>query len=362
MTLAAAVSAVAACSSSSSNNSGVSIQQACSDVAQARCNQRSECSLPQGTTGTGFNVLENYGDMTTCLAREALACQNGLSAPQTGNSPATVEKCVVAFSSYTCADFFDNQPPSACTPTGPLATGATCTFNGQCASGFCNGRKDSACGTCGPPPKIGDDCSTSTCVRGARCVASDSICAAVVIQDGICDETHPCERGLSCLRASASATTGTCEPASAQVGVSCGGTIPGTDGGLMPGCDSTRGLYCGGPRGAKTCMPVGYAGTTTAADGGITAADGGAAGPTPAGTTCGQLPDGTRVGCAAGTCMTSTGVATGSDMGTCQPFAGDGQPCDTMLGPGCMSPARCVTTSGTAGTCVVPTASMCPAM
>jgi hypothetical protein len=343
--------AALACSSSS-GSSGVTIEQACAAVAQARCDLRSTCSLPEGAPGTGFTVLESYGDMATCVARETLACQNALSAPETGNSPAAVQKCVLAFAGYTCQELVDNLPPASCAPTGPRATGSACTFNGQCATGFCNGTKDSACGTCGPPPTVGGDCSTSACARGFRCLGSTSTCAAVVIADGVCDDTHPCERGLSCVRDGDTAATGTCEAAGTRVGVACGGT--------MPGCDPTRGLTCAGPGGARTCTRIGYGGTTAGPDGGVTASDAGAAGPTPAGAPCGRLPDGTRVGCVAGTCFTATGVATGSELGTCQPLAADGEACDTALGPGCMAPARCVTTGETAGTCVIPTAAMCP--
>ncbi len=353
MSAVTAMVSIAAIGCSSSSSSGVSVDQACSDIAQARCNLRSECSLPDGADGPGFSLLENYGDLPTCLMRETQACKNGLAAPQTGQNPGAVEMCVVAFASYTCVDFFNNLPPTPCTPTGPRADGATCTFNAQCSSGFCNGTKDSACGTCGAAPATDEDCSTSTCSRGDRCLGATSTCAAVVTSNGICDETHPCDRGLSCVGSNAkTGTTGTCETAGTRVGVPCGGT--------MPGCDPTRGLYCGGPSGAKTCLRIGYAGTTAGPDGGVTAADGGASGPTPAGTACGQLADGTRVGCVAGACYTATGVATGSDTGACQPFAADGAACDTMLGPGCMQPASCVTSSGTAGTCVIPVASMCP--
>jgi hypothetical protein len=138
----------------------------------------------------------------------------------------------------------------------------------------------------------------------------------------------------------------------------------------MPGCDGTRGLFCGGPNGAKTCMRViypGYNGSVSADGGGTTATDGGGAGtataPTPTGTACGLLADGSRVGCVAGNCYTATGTATGSDQGTCKPFAVDGAPCDTAVGPGCMFPARCVGggagDGGTAGSCVVPVATLC---
>ena len=353
--VAAALALLPTAGCSSGNSSSITIAQACADVAMARCNLRSQCTLPDGVVGVGANVLETYGDMPTCLQREALACTNGLSAPQTGNNPAAVETCIAKFSSYSCMDFFDNLPPMDCTPLGARADGATCTFNAQCQSGFCNGIKNAVCGTCGAPPAEGDDCSDSACTRGDRCLGATSTCATVVSSNGMCDGTHPCDRGLSCVGSDAKTMTpGTCETAGTRVGLACGGS--------MPGCDATRALTCQGPSGAKTCTPTGYGGTTSGPDGGITAAsDGGAPDPTPTGTACGALPDGTRVGCVAGDCYTDSGRASGSDLGTCKPFAADGEACDATVGPGCMAPARCVVSAGsTAGTCVVPVGSMCP--
>ncbi len=339
----------------SSHSSSVSVAQACADLAMARCNLRSLCSLPDGFTGLGASVLENYGDLPTCLAREALACENGLSAPQTGNTPQAVESCVARFSSFSCMDFFDDLPPADCTPLGPRADGAACTFNAQCQSGYCNGTKGAVCGTCGPPPAEGDDCSTSACLRGDRCLGATSTCAAVVSSNGTCDESHPCDRGLTCVGSSANTmTAGTCQTAGTRAGVACGGSLPG--------CDGTRSLSCRGPNGAKTCAPVSFSGTVSGPDGGLTASDAGAAaGASPAGSPCGQLPDGARVGCVAGGCYTDTGPAGSADLGTCKPFAPDGDACDSAAGPGCMPPARCVTGGdSTAGTCVVPQASLCP--
>jgi hypothetical protein len=111
----------------------------------------------------------------------------------------------------------------------------------------------------------------------------------------------------------------------------------------------------------------GYNGSVSADGGAAIATDGGGSdagtAPTPAGIACGLLADGSRVGCVAGNCYTATGMATGSDQGTCKPFAVDGAPCDTTVGPGCMLPARCVIAGagdgGTVGSCVVPVATMC---
>jgi hypothetical protein len=355
--------AVAGCGKVS--NSAASIASACQTVAEARCSQQSSCSLPDGTTGVGFSLLDNYGDRATCIGRQVLACTNGLNAPQTGNSPAKVQMCAMDLPSLSCADFFDNTPPADCAPTGPRQNGASCTFAGQCASGYCGGTKATICGTCADPPVAGADCTATTCDHGQRCVGATTLCETVVALNGTCDSGHPCDRGLTCVGENAAQMiSGTCETAGARVGVPCGGT--------MPGCDPTQGLYCAGPAGAKTCMQViypGYNGTLVAgADGGAAmgtdagvASDAGVA-TTPPGTPCGVLADGSHVGCVAGNCYTATGLATGQDQGSCKPLANDGQSCDLTVGPACMPPARCVVAAegGTSGTCIVPSATSCP--
>jgi hypothetical protein len=347
----------------SSSSSGTSIATACAEVAETRCNEASECSLGDDDPGIGFGILASYGDRATCVARQTLNCTNALNAPDNGNNPTQIGQCVAALVGYSCALYFDNQPPAACTPTGPRASGAPCTFNGQCMSGTCNGTKTSVCGTCGAAPAADDDCSDSTCVNGDRCVSATTECQIPLASGGVCDSGHPCDRGLSCIgQNDKTGATGICQTASTQVGAACGGTT-------LPGCDATRGLYCGGSTGAKTCMRIIYPGYngTVGTDAGATESDaatpdGGVASPTPAGTLCGLFADGTRSGCVAGECYTATGVATGSDFGTCKPFSPDNGVCDTSVGPGCMFPARCVVAGdgGTAGSCVVPVATMCP--
>jgi hypothetical protein len=321
-------------SGSSSGDGGptVSADQACADLATARCGQRSMCSSHAGQAGPGANLVRTYGDMPTCITREALACKNGLAAPQTGNSPALVEQCIGDFATYSCQDFFDNNPPTHCAATGARAGGATCVFNGQCQSGYCQGTKNAVCGTCADPPQPGADCSVSTCWHNQSCQAASMTCAAVVSMNGACNASMPCDNGLACVGSSSTAN-GTCQPAAASVGATCGGT--------MPGCDGTLGLYCAGAAGSKTCTAITFVGD---------------------GQPCGALASGMRVGCSAGECYTSTGVAASTDMGTCKAWVDAPNTCDTVLGPGCLAPARCIVTGdgGSAGTCVIPTADMCP--
>jgi hypothetical protein len=313
----------------SGSGGAISADQACADVASARCTQRSMCSMHARATGPGANLVRTYGDMQTCVARETLACKNGLAAPQTGNSPNEVEKCVAAFPTYSCQSYFDNDPPTDCAVTGARANGATCTFNGQCSSGFCQGTKNSVCGTCADPPQPGADCSVSACWHNQNCLASSMTCAAVVSMNGACNAAMPCDNALSCVGSSSTAT-GTCQPAGATVGAACGGT--------MPGCDGTLGLYC--VSSTRMCAALAFVGD---------------------GQPCGLLADGTRAACIAGECYTATGTAGSSDVGTCKASVDAASACDTVLGPSCLAPAKCVLTGGgSAGTCVVPTADMCP--
>jgi hypothetical protein len=314
--------------------SGPDSGQACMDVAAARCNQRSACSLLSGDTGPGASVKHVYGDMATCVRREALICQNGLAAPQTGNSPAKVELCVSEIPTQSCQEYFDNNPPSDCAITGARAGGATCTFNGQCQSGYCRGLKNSVCGACADPPGPGADCADSICWHGQRCIATTMTCAAVVSLNGACDAANPCDSGLACTGTTATAM-GTCQPAGATTGVPCGAT--------NAACDNALGLYCAGPIGAKTCTEMTFVGD---------------------GMPCGALADGTRAECIAGDCYAATGLAGIGAMGTCRAAALEtaaNPQCDTVLGPGCLPPARCVVSgSDSSGTCVVPTAAACP--
>ncbi len=306
-------------------DSGPSIAQACSDIAQAQCAKRASCS-------SGANITRAFGTMDSCVARETLSCMNGLAAPQTGNSAALVEQCVAAFANYSCADFFNNNPPAVCAPTGQRATGAPCAFNGQCASGYCSDLKNASCGTCATAPSRGASCTSSNCGHNQACVTATEMCQIYGALNAQCDANDPCGDGLTCVGAVASTSTpGTCQAAGAVAGTACGGT--------MPGCDGTLGLFCGGSSGAKTCMTITYVSD---------------------GMPCGALSSTMCAECITGGCYTATGLAASGEMGTCKADAADNAACDTVLGPGCLAPARCVTSGdASAGTCVVPNGPMC---
>jgi len=322
----AATVLLAAIAAAACGKATITADEACSDLATVGC-------MKQATCTNGFGTGRVYGDMTTCLARQKESCLNALAAPAQGNSPALVEKCVADYATYSCSDFGDNNPPADCAPVGARALDGACTFNGQCASGFCAKTKDTVCGTCAPAPAAGDSCAASNCGHDEICVTdtSGSLCQIRGTLNSTCSNANPCGTGLSCVGSTATAS-GTCQNALTTVGAACGGT--------MPGCDNNIGLHCDGPAGTgKTCMTTALVGD---------------------GMPCGTMGDGSFVQCQQGDCYTATGLITGGQQGTCKADASDGAACDTNLGPGCTPPARCITTSGTtAGTCTIPLGSTC---
>jgi hypothetical protein len=322
----------------------VSGAQACADVAQAQCSRRQACTNTAATaTGlpldpNGVFIMTTYGDMATCVSRVKMACENNLAAPDTGTSPAQMERCATEYATWSCVDLFDNaaNPPPDCAPLGKRANGAACAFAGQCASRFCSNTKNAICGICDDQPVDGTSCATSGCAPGQECKTEstgDMLCLdRLGGGDSTCTSDFPCQAFSSCVGASASDPTkmGVCTLTNTSVGAICGST--------NPTCENNLGLACVGLAGAKTCQPIAYV---------------------QAGEACGTLADGSRAECADGDCFTASGPAAATDLGTCVAQATDGTACDTQLGPLCLSPARCVYTAGTVGICTVPLASVC---
>jgi hypothetical protein len=307
-----------------STSPGTSIAKACADLAAARCNKRSVCS-------GAIDITRVYGSMDVCLARETLSCTIGLNAPSTGNTPDLVEKCVAAFPNFTCADFFNNNPPADCIVSGPKAANAACAFGGQCASSYCNNNKTSNCGSCGAAPAVSSSCLHSNCARQQICVARIETCVTPAALNGACDNNaQPCGPDLACVGNTGGAM-GTCKtPLAASAACSQ----------MLGLCDGTTGYACQGATGSRTCTAISYGGD---------------------GADCGSLANGVFAGCASGgACYTATGLAMAGEAGKCKAAAADNAACDIALGPPCLAPSRCIVgDGGTAGVCTVPSGSTC---
>jgi hypothetical protein len=324
-------------------SSGDSADQACAVLAKAQCQRRQACTnTALAIYSDGVFVLNTYGDMTTCLERQQQACIDNATAPGTGTSPAQLEKCASEYPSWSCTDLFDGNanPPPDCAPAGKLANGQTCALAGQCASRFCSETKNASCGVCADEPIDGASCLTSGCAPGQACKIESAQSASVplcrdrlAIGDTTCTTDIPCQAFSTCVGASADVTkTGACTATALSLDAACGGT--------GPACEGNLGLACLGAVGAKTCQQVAYVRAPAA---------------------CGTLPDNSRAECISADCFTAMGPAAVTDTNaTCVAQAADGAACDTQIGPLCLAPARCVTGVGaTAGTCVVPIATLC---
>jgi hypothetical protein len=135
------------------------------------------------------------------------------------------------------------------------------------------------------------------------------------------------------------ATSGTCQAQGQKVGASCD---PSHE--TAADCDSTLELYCDAVKANKTfhtCLQAAKAGP---------------------GKPCGTV-NGVYTQCTgASVCekLASTGDA--GTTSVCVARAADGASCDTVTGPACMAPARCIGTQldgGTSGKCTLPDTTPC---
>jgi hypothetical protein len=290
-------------------------EEACDESARAYCTKLDQCRVE--------GVAESYGDQATCVARRSESCVASLSSPDTGNTPLSVEDCARAEPAESCQDFLQNNPVAAClTPSGDRNDGDPCMFNSECDSAFCAIASTDSCGVCEPAPAIGDECVDQGCGYDLTCTTNKA-CAAWVPVDGACDVDHPCSPHNWCVTAEGAAT-GTCMPSVTTQGAACDPHKY-----TAPGCDFNAGLYCNTM--TSTCTSLVYVA---------------------AGEACGNI-DGDYHECVGGATCRGTPAM-------CIADADDGAPCDTVLGPSCMSPARCVTDGvSSAGTCTLPDPGTC---
>ena len=295
---------------------GPAQDMACSDSAKAQCMKLDQCRH-NGTTLV-------YGNLGTCITRLQAQCNTALAAANTGNSPSAVEDCVKAVPGESCQDYLQGNPVAACrAKSGSVSAGGACTFSAQCQSAFCALLKGTACGTCANPPNVGDPCTDTGCSYNQAC-SGNLVCANWVAAGGACDKSNPCAPNTWCVTA-AGATAGTCRASIATVGAACDPKHETT-----AGCDFTNlGLRCN-----SMTMKCESAVLVNEAE------------------ACGVINGVDNV------CQAGAGCF--GQPAACVAAATEGSSCDTMMGPPCLSPARCVTGStGTAGTCTLLDPTMC---
>jgi hypothetical protein len=301
---------------------GRGIDDACRDLAVARCDLRDRCTA-------GIGILVRYGDRATCEEREAESCLIQASAPDTGYTRAFAEACTGALPTQDCNAFFNGLPSGACAdPVGRRANGAACTFGGQCQSAYCDMPAGLDCGVCADLPAEGVTCAEPGAVAsGFYCSKVTTTWVPLGAEGGACDAAQPCGSGLTCVGAvPAQQIQGTCMASVTTSGAGCDPTRQsGAD------CDRNQGLTCGAD---STCTALGLA--------------------DPWGD-CGRLLDDTSAICTWGSLCV---FPVGSRQGTCVEPMVEGFPCSESNGPPCLAPASCVTT-GDGPLCLLPDPAYC---
>jgi hypothetical protein len=292
---------------------------ACAMLANARCSELMTCSAA--------DLTKQFGAMAECVARESLACDDGLAAPDTGSNPASAIACGVALTAGTCTDFLSNNAPAACIVAGP-DTG-TCAFAGQCSTAFCSIGANSLCGLCQDEPVAGASCTANGCGHILVCDGNNNLCAMPAEANQACNKTIPCDHGLACV-GDTNQNNGSCEPTVATLGGACDQTRK-----VLPTCSGDAGLTCNANTNRCVAQPLAAAGAA-----------------------CGPI-NGVETDCTAGAqCV----IPMSQSTGTCIAPAADGGACNTAAsGPGCLYPARCIPTAppATAGTCQLPGSQSC---
>lgn len=300
----------------------ISADQACTDSAMARCTIFDRCR----TNGTQIF----YGSLDTCISRLKGTCLTELAAPSAGNRPEDLEECAMALPTESCQDYLQRNPVAACvTRNGGLETGAVCSFDTQCKTGFCAQPKGGTCGICKAAPGLGDSCTDIGCDRNLVCT-SNNVCRNWVAAAGACDRgDNLCGTGLSCVIA-AGQSTGTCQPRVKTVGAACDNKRQ-----TAPDCDFNVGLFCDAT--TLKCAPQTYANANQQCSA----------------EAIGSSP----VVCIAGGTCINPGDGNPS---TCMAAVDAGSACDISTGPSCLSPTRCeVNGNSTSGICLFPGAQMC---
>jgi hypothetical protein len=304
---------------SACGSSGPSAQTACALRATDQCTELMMCSA------AALNIV--WGDLQTCETRETLACVNSLAAPKTAQTPDNQENCGKELATQACPAFLGGvtDPQDCLPPDGPGSNGTACSFAAECSSGFCAIPPYGLCGLCADQPAAGASCVDAGCADTMKCVAATSECQVPVGSGGQCSTALPCGAGYACVPDAG----GTCMARGTTTGAACD-----LDNKTAPNCDPDSGLTCDGT--TKMCVAQPLVG---------------------GGEPCGLIDEVDTECSGGGICIRASGSATG----TCSAPASDGSACDTVNGPPCLLPAKCVTggSAVTAGTCGQPGSMTC---
>jgi hypothetical protein len=266
------------------------VAAACAAYARSVCGKLTACSPAE--------LQADFGDMATCAARKAVACNAGAAAPGAQITAAALMACAGELGGAAC-DAFATRGVASCLLKGRRGDGDACASDFQCGSGFCKRTRGINCGTCTPLGRANAPCAESVeCGPGLEC-SNVGVCLAPSGPGQPCSDAQPCKFGAYCLG----------QACAAQVEMA-GGACQDRN-----SCAAHKGLVCS----QNVCAAISFAKPGQACGGaGILLCEG------------------------SGDCVLGQGAT-----GTCSMVAQDGQSC--AGGQSCLAPAECIS-----GVCDIP--------
>jgi len=173
-------------------------KNACSVYARALCQRAFACYA--------FIFLNHFKDVQHCEDRYGgTDCERQVTSVGSTIAPRDLESCATALSAQSCAKRLLGRPRE-CLWQGSLQDNATCTYDLQCQSGWCDLVSGTWCGSCKPKIPFGDSCPNpggAGCQEGLMC--GSTICSISVKDGGVCRGTeivtcgNPIPAGSPCL-------------------------------------------------------------------------------------------------------------------------------------------------------------------
>lgn len=142
--------------------------EACTQLAGSWCEKLGACS--PALLASSFGTSSDTGP-SSCEVAQRDRCVDWFSnVPGVANSV----DAVLAAAPTSCRDAFDTFAPFPTGAQGELSRGKACTWDEQCASGYCARAADSQCGRCDfiaprPEPQPGEACLERVCPEPFVC-------------------------------------------------------------------------------------------------------------------------------------------------------------------------------------------------
>jgi hypothetical protein len=318
---------------------------ACAAWARSFCQYQYLCDLP----------YFSWESVDQCAARQTLSCELIAADPNVVFDEERISHCTFPDDCTT--------PMPVCWGVGRAPGGSPCLWPEECQSGIC-GDSDPAessqvCGVCGAEP--GQPCASPSDCFSDSCVASpgggqvcapyarlgepcgpglpscfqpdlELTCSSYVGEGGLCLEFRsfgqPCDSSVLCPSGPCPASAEARCPAAGKSGDPCGYGVS----------------LCGD---GLSCTTLGdaQAGVCTELDGGLTPLL------SAYGAACSMNEDNCQ---GFGSCVAACSPPAQDGGFCCLPPAKDGEPCNVLLGEGCLPPAQCI-----ASRCIFPTVGDC---